>query len=104
MRCAANTRSATHPPTPTRTAPSARLKSRPTIRTGKYRPAKATTQPSNSFETRLAQTFEFRPGTIGDAETVIAHRRAMFFEMGYRDEAVLDAMVVAFRPWLIRKM
>jgi GNAT superfamily N-acetyltransferase len=52
----------------------------------------------------LAQTFEFRPGTIGDAETVIAHRRAMFFEMGYRDEAVLNAMVVAFRPWLVRKM
>jgi len=28
----------------------------------------------------------------------------MFFEMGYRDQAVLDAMIVAFRPWLCRKM
>jgi GNAT superfamily N-acetyltransferase len=52
----------------------------------------------------LAQTFEFRPGKIDDAEIVIAHRRAMFFEMGYHDQVVLDAMVVAFRPWLLRKM
>lgn len=28
----------------------------------------------------------------------------MFLEMGYRDLAVLDAMIVAFRPWLLRKM
>jgi len=28
----------------------------------------------------------------------------MFFEMGYRDEAALDGMVAAFRPWLRRKM
>ncbi len=28
----------------------------------------------------------------------------MFYEMGYRDKAILDAMVVAFRPWLLRKM
>jgi GNAT superfamily N-acetyltransferase len=52
----------------------------------------------------LAKTFEFRAGTIGDAEIIIAHRRAMFFEMGYRDQVVLDAMVMAFRPWLLRKM
>jgi GNAT superfamily N-acetyltransferase len=52
----------------------------------------------------LAQTFEIRPATIGDSEIIIAHRRAMFYEMGYRDPAVLDAMVMAFRPWLLRKM
>ena len=28
----------------------------------------------------------------------------MFFEMGYRDEAVLDAMIAAFRPWLRHRM
>jgi GNAT superfamily N-acetyltransferase len=52
----------------------------------------------------LAQTFEIRPATIGDSEVIIAHRRAMFFEMGYHDQVVLDAMVMAFRPWLLRKM
>lgn len=28
----------------------------------------------------------------------------MFSEMGYRDQAALDAMAAAFRPWLIRVM
>jgi GNAT superfamily N-acetyltransferase len=28
----------------------------------------------------------------------------MFLEMGYRDHAVLDAMIAAFRPWLHRRM
>jgi GNAT superfamily N-acetyltransferase len=52
----------------------------------------------------VEQTFEIRAATVDDCETIIAHRRAMFFEMGYRDEVVLDAMIVAFRPWLLRKM
>jgi GNAT superfamily N-acetyltransferase len=52
----------------------------------------------------VAQTFEIRQATIEDSEIIIAHRRAMFFEMGYRDQAVLDAMIAAFRPWLRRKM
>ena len=34
----------------------------------------------------------------------MAHRRAMFLEMGYRDPAALDAMIEAFQPWLRRKM
>ena len=45
-----------------------------------------------------------RPATLDDVETISAHRRAMFFEMGYRDEAQLDSMIAAFRPWLDRKM
>jgi ribosomal protein S18 acetylase RimI-like enzyme len=48
--------------------------------------------------------FQIRPGTLADAETVVAHRRAMFFEMGYRDEQALDKMSDAFQPWLERKM
>jgi GNAT superfamily N-acetyltransferase len=52
----------------------------------------------------VPQTFEIRLATIGDAEIITTHRRAMFFEMGYRDQAVLDAMTAAFRPWLGRKM
>ena len=45
-----------------------------------------------------------RPATLADAETIAAHRRAMFYEMGYRDEAALDAMVAAFLPWLRQRM
>lgn len=45
-----------------------------------------------------------RPAAAGDAETLVAQRRAMFFEMGYRDEAALNAMTAGFRPWLREKM
>jgi len=45
-----------------------------------------------------------RAATLDDAESLIEHRRAMFFEMGYRDAAALDGMVAEFRPWLRRKM
>lgn len=45
-----------------------------------------------------------RPGTLADVETIVAQRRAMFHEMGYRDRQALDAMCEAFRPWLERKM
>jgi GNAT superfamily N-acetyltransferase len=37
-------------------------------------------------------------------DTIVAHRRAMFFDMGHRDAAALDAMCEAFRPWLREKM
>jgi GNAT superfamily N-acetyltransferase len=45
-----------------------------------------------------------RPCTSADAETIVAHRRAMFYEMGHRDEHALDTMSDAFRPWLLRMM
>ena len=48
--------------------------------------------------------FVIRPGTLDDAETVVAHRRAMFQEMGYRDEDAMNRMCELFRPWLRRKM
>lgn len=45
-----------------------------------------------------------RPGTLQDLEHLAAHRRAMFFDMNYRDGNALDAMIDAFRPWLREKM
>ncbi len=45
-----------------------------------------------------------RAATLDDVDALAEHRRAMFFEMGYRDEAALDGMAAAFRPWLRRKM
>jgi len=38
--------------------------------------------------------------TVDDADTIAAQRRAMFFDMGYRDEALLDGMCGAFQPWV----
>jgi GNAT superfamily N-acetyltransferase len=45
-----------------------------------------------------------RNGAASDAETIVRQRRAMFSEMGYRDEEALDKMCDSFRPWLARKM
>lgn len=40
-----------------------------------------------------------REAGIGDIEHILHHRRAMFEEMGYRDEAVLDRMEAASREY-----
>jgi GNAT superfamily N-acetyltransferase len=47
-----------------------------------------------------------RPATFKtpDLEAIVHHRRAMFQDMGYRDEHALEAMSARFRPWLRRKM
>jgi GNAT superfamily N-acetyltransferase len=44
------------------------------------------------------------PAISNDAENIVRHRRAMFSDMGYRDQAALDAMCAAFRPWLAARM
>jgi GNAT superfamily N-acetyltransferase len=49
-------------------------------------------------------TYTIRRSTAEEADTIVSHRRAMFHEMGYRDDKVLDAMCVSFRPWLIRML
>jgi GNAT superfamily N-acetyltransferase len=48
--------------------------------------------------------FSVRSGTLDDVETIVVHRRAMFHEMGYRDQDALDKMCDAFRPWLAQKI
>jgi GNAT superfamily N-acetyltransferase len=49
-------------------------------------------------------SFEIVPATLEHLDTIVEHRRAMFFDMGHRDEAVLDRMSAAFRPWVSRKL
>lgn len=49
-------------------------------------------------------SFRIEPAGIEAVETIVEHRRAMFFDMGHRDAAELDAMCAAFRPWLVEKM
>ena len=49
-------------------------------------------------------TIEIRQAALEDAPTLVAHRRAMFRDMGYHDEAALDAMSIRFLPWVERMM
>jgi GNAT superfamily N-acetyltransferase len=48
--------------------------------------------------------YAIRRASIDDIDTLVAHRRAMFVDMGYRDEAALDSMAAKCRPWLLSKM
>jgi len=45
-----------------------------------------------------------RSATLDDMDAIVHHRRAMFLDMGYRDESALHAMSARFRPWLRGKM
>jgi GNAT superfamily N-acetyltransferase len=49
-------------------------------------------------------SFEITPATLDHLDTIVEHRRSMFFDMGHRDEAVLDRMSAAFRPWVAGKI
>jgi GNAT superfamily N-acetyltransferase len=52
----------------------------------------------------MTEGYSLREATIADAETIVRHRREMFFDMGHQESAVLDEMVRSFRPWLIEKL
>jgi len=45
-----------------------------------------------------------RPATLEDAAIIAGQRRAMFVDMGHRDNRVLDSMTDAFLPWVRQKM
>ena len=48
--------------------------------------------------------FTIRRAGAGDADTLVAHRRNMFHDMGYHDEAALTSMSAKFRPWVLARM
>jgi len=52
----------------------------------------------------MSERFTIRRASTADLETLVAHRRAMFRDMGYNDEATLDSMSVKFRVWLLKRM
>ncbi len=58
---------------------------------------------SNSCDNAVT-ILQIRPATLADAGIITSHRRRMFGDMGEPDQAKLDAMCAAFRPWLERKM
>ena len=44
--------------------------------------------------------YAIRLAGVEEAEVIGRHRRAMFWDMGHRDEAALDAMGGHFLPWV----
>src|SRR5262245_3411216 len=52
----------------------------------------------------LPEGFTLRRASVDDLPTLVAHRRAMFYDMGYRDDAALDSMAAKFSPWLQAQM
>jgi GNAT superfamily N-acetyltransferase len=52
----------------------------------------------------MTEGYSIREASVGDAETIVRHRREMFFDMGHREPAVLDEMTKSFRAWLTEKM
>ena len=52
----------------------------------------------------LAEGYVIRRASTDDINALVAHRRAMFVAMGYRDEMALDTMAAKCHNWLLGKM
>lgn len=52
----------------------------------------------------LPEGFAIRRATADDIHILVAHRRAMFVDMGYGDEAALDAMAEKCHSWLLTRV
>ena len=52
----------------------------------------------------MQQTLTLRAGTLADVPTIVAHRRAMFSEMGHVNRAELDQMDENFEEWVTEKL
>jgi hypothetical protein len=52
----------------------------------------------------LPEGFAIRRASSAEFDTLVAHRRAMFCDMGYSDQAALDSMSEKFGAWLLEHM
>jgi ribosomal protein S18 acetylase RimI-like enzyme len=52
----------------------------------------------------LPEGYAVRRASTDDIPTLVAHRRAMFFDMGYRNEKALDSMAAQCHSWLLSRM
>ncbi len=48
--------------------------------------------------------FTVRRALESELDTLVEHRRAMFLDMGYADDAAMSQMAEKCRPWLLAKM
>src|SRR5579862_9802185 len=51
-----------------------------------------------------APAYKIRSADSAEAPIIAGHRRAMFSDMGHRDDAALDARTRHFLPWLKTRM
>jgi GNAT superfamily N-acetyltransferase len=52
----------------------------------------------------LPEGYSVRRASTGDINILVAQRRAMFVDMGYRDETALDSMAARCHSWLLTRM
>lgn len=52
------------------------------------------------MSSKPSESFTLRAAKVEDAEVLVAHRRAMFFDIGYQDRDSLDGMASRFREWV----
>jgi GNAT superfamily N-acetyltransferase len=52
----------------------------------------------------LPDGYAMRRASTDDINILVAHRRAMFSDMGYRDETALDTMAAECHSWLLTRM
>src|ERR1043166_4877838 len=53
---------------------------------------------------KLPDEFTIRRAPEEEIDILVAHRRSMFLDMGYSDDAAMDSMVEKCKPWLLDKM
>lgn len=64
----------------------------------------ATSTETSETRMNIVEGIALRRATLHDARTIARHRRSMFRDMGYHDEAALDAMMEKFLPWIKAKI
>ena len=52
----------------------------------------------------LPDGFTIRSAAVADLDTLVAHRRNMFLDMGYHDDDAMKSMSARFRVWLADHM
>jgi GNAT superfamily N-acetyltransferase len=52
----------------------------------------------------LPDGYAIRRASTDDIDVLVAHRRAMFVDMGYRDETALNSMAAKCHGWLLARM
>jgi ribosomal protein S18 acetylase RimI-like enzyme len=52
----------------------------------------------------LPEGYSVRRASAEDINTLVAHRRGMFVDMGYQDETALDSMAAKCHDWLLARM
>ena len=53
---------------------------------------------------KLPDGFMIRRALEEEIDTLVAHRRSMFLDMGYSDDAAMHGMAEKCKPWLLEKM